>query len=98
MDEERTRKQVEDHADAVVRGDMDTVTNDFAEELQPQVPELAKALPMPVAEAEVLSLEVGESESVAQIRYTGEGGEVTIQTQWQDVDGRPVIVAGQPVG
>jgi hypothetical protein len=97
MDEERTRKQVTEHADAVVRGDMDTVVADFSDELQPQVPEIAKALPQPVTSAEVLSLEVGDSESVAQIRYTGETSEVTVRTRWQDQDGRPRIVHGEPI-
>jgi hypothetical protein len=44
MDESRTRTQIKDHADAVVRGDMNTVT------------------------------------------------------RWREVDGRPTIVAGEPLG
>jgi hypothetical protein len=98
MDEERTRKQVTEHADAVVRGDMDTVVADFSDELQPQVPEIVKSLPQPVTAAEVLSLDVGDAESVAQIRYTGETSEVTVRTRWQDQDGRPRIVHGEPIG
>ena len=98
MDEARTRKQVDDHADAVVRGDTEAVVGDFSEELKPAAPEIIKSLPMPVTEAEVLSFEAGESECVAQIRYVGESGELTVQTRWQDVDGRPTIVHGEPVG
>jgi hypothetical protein len=97
MDEQKTRSHVQDHADAVVRGDMDAVIADFAEELRPQVPQIAQSLPQPVTAAEVLSVEVGDPESVAEIRYTGESGNVTIRSRWRQVNGRPSIVAGEPL-
>jgi hypothetical protein len=97
MDENTTRRQIDEHADAVVRGDMDTVVGDFSDELRPQAPELAKALPQPVTSAEVLSVEVGEDECVARISYAGPDKQVTIRTRWRDFDGRPMIVAGEPV-
>jgi hypothetical protein len=97
MDEQKTRSHVQEHADAVVRGDMDAVIADFAEELRPQVPQIAQSLPQPVTAAEVLSVEVGDPESVAEIRYTGESGNVTIRSRWREVDGRPSIVAGEPL-
>lgn len=97
MDEDQTRQAVQAHADAVVRGDMDHVINDFTEELRPQVPELAKGLPLPASRSEVRSLTVGADESVAEILYVGESGEATIRSHWQDVDGRPQIVAGEPI-
>ena len=98
MDEAKARNQIQEHADAVVRGDMDTVIGDFTEELRPQVPQLAQVLPQPVSSAEVLSVEPGEEECVAQIRYVGDSGEVTIRTRWCEVDGTPKIVHGEPVG
>jgi hypothetical protein len=97
MDEAKTRAHVQDHADAVARGDMQAVTNDFIEDMRPQVPEIAKLLPLPVTSAEVLSVEIGDGESVARIRYTGDSGQVTIQSHWREVDGRPSIFAGEPV-
>jgi hypothetical protein len=96
MDDQRTRDQVQAHADAVVRGDMDSVIADFTEDLQPHVPEIAKALPQPVTEAEVLSVDVGGEESVARIRYAGDSGDVTIRTRWQDEGDRAVIVHAEP--
>jgi hypothetical protein len=36
MDEATTRDHIEAHADAVVRGDMDTLVADFAEALRPE--------------------------------------------------------------
>jgi len=97
MDEERTRKCVQDHADAVVRGDIDAVTADFAPDLRPQVPQIAQSLPLPVTSAEVRRLDVGDEESVAEIHYSGENGSVTIRSRWRDIDGRPSIVAGEPI-
>lgn len=96
MDDQQTRDQIQSHADAVVRGDMDAVVADFTEGLRPHVPEIAKALPQPVTRADVLSVEVGGSESVATIRYSGDTGDVTIRSRWQDEGGRPVIVHAEP--
>jgi hypothetical protein len=98
MDEATTRTHIQQHADAVVRGDMDAVVADFVEELRPQVPQLGQALPQPVTSAEVLSVEVGGEESIAQIRYVGDSGEVTIRSHWREVDGRPLIAHAEPVG
>jgi hypothetical protein len=98
MDDQTTRNHIQAHADAVVSGDMDTVVADFSEELQPQVPALAQGLPAPVTGAEVLSLDVAEAESVAEIRYTGDSGEITLRTRWQDGEQHPVIVHIEPVG
>jgi hypothetical protein len=69
---------------------------DFTEDLRPHVPEIAKALPQPVTSAEVLSLDVGETESVAMIRYSGGTSDVTIRSRWQDEGGRAVIVHAEP--
>jgi hypothetical protein len=75
---------------------MDAVTADFSEDLRPQVPQLAQVLPQPVTNAEVLSVEIGDTESVAMIRYSGHSGDVTIRSRWQDQGGRHVIVHGEP--
>jgi hypothetical protein len=98
MDEATIRDYVQKHADAVVRGDMDTVVADCAEELRPHVPQLAQALPMPVTKAEVLSVDVGDPVSVAMIRYSGSSGDVTLRSEWQDRGGRPLIVHAEPAG
>jgi hypothetical protein len=81
----------------VVRGDIDAVVADFTEGLQPHVPEIAKALPQRVTSADVLSVEIGDSESIAMIRYSGDTSEITIRSQWKDEGGRAVIVHAEPV-
>lgn len=97
MDDARTRKAIEAHADAVVSGDFDHVIADFTEDLRPQVPEIAKALPQPVESAEVVSVEVGDDESVAHITYSGSGQETTIRSHWRNEGDTPRIFAGEPV-
>jgi hypothetical protein len=98
MDAAKTREHIQQHADAVVRGDMDAVVADFSEPLRPHVPQIAQALPQPVTAAEVLEVEVGDAEAVALIRYAGDNGDVTIRSRWQHEDGRPVIVHAEPTG
>jgi len=43
MDDRKTREHIQAHAEAVVRGDMDTVVADFSQELRPQVPSSPRA-------------------------------------------------------
>jgi hypothetical protein len=77
---------------------MDAVVTDFSEDLRPQVPQIAQALPQPVTAGDVLSVQVGDTECVAMIRYSGDSGDVTIRSRWQDQGGRPVIVHAEPAG
>jgi hypothetical protein len=98
MNDQQVNDHIKQHADAVVRGDMDAVVADFSESLRPQVPQIAQALPQPVTGAEVLSVDVGDTESVAMICYSGETSDVTIRSLWQDQGGRPVIVHAEPAG
>jgi hypothetical protein len=44
----------------------------------------------------VLSIDVGDSETVAIIRYSGATEEATIRSLWQEEAGRPVIVNAEP--
>lgn len=98
MDQATTTSHIEDHAKAVVRGDMDAILADFSEELRPQVPELAQVLPQPTTSADVQNIDVGEDESVPTIRYSGSDSAVTIRARWREESGRPVIVHAEPVG
>jgi len=97
MDEASTKDTIRRHAEAVEQGDFDTVIADLSEELQAQAATIAQSLPQPVTSAKVLSVEVGDEETVARIHYAGNTSEVTIQSHWRDVDGRPTIVHAGPV-
>jgi hypothetical protein len=97
MDEAKIREHIKQHGEAVVRGDMDAIAADFTEDLRPSVPQIVQeVLPQPVAAADVLDIDVGDSEAVAMIRYSGDTGEVTIRSRWQEQAGRPVIVHAEP--
>ena len=97
MNETQTRDHINQHAEAVVRGDMAAIVADFSEDLRPGVPQIAQdLLPQPVTAAEVLSIDVGDSETLALIRYSGGTGEATIRSRWQEQAGRPVIVHAKP--
>ena len=96
MDDQQTRDHVKQHGENVVRGDMDATMADFSNELRPHAPGLVQSLPQPVTAADVLSVDVGETESVAMIRYSGDTGAVTVRSRWQDEGGRPVIVHAEP--
>ena len=96
MSEMNLRDFAENHADAVVRGDMAALEADFTDELRPQLPTLAQALPQPVRSAEVLSVAADVVPAVVHIKYVGDVGEATIRSEWTD-GARPVISAAAPV-
>jgi hypothetical protein len=98
MDDATARSTIEAHAEAVVRGDMDAIIADFSEELRPQVPTLAQALPQPTTSADVQNIEIGDDEAISTIRYSGEETAVTIRATWREFDGRALIVHAEPVG
>ncbi len=73
------------------------VAADFSDELHPQLPQLASALPQPVTSAEVLSVDIGDSQSVAMIRYSGDSSALTVRSHWENLGGaHPVIVHAEP--
>jgi len=99
MDEAMIRDHIQKHAEAAVRGDMDTVAADFSEDLRPNLPILARALPGPLVSAEVVGVTFGDPVIVSLIRYSGESGEFTYRNDWQDLGGaHPVIVHVAPAG
>lgn len=98
MDEATARSHIEAHANAVVSGDQEALLADFSEELRPQLPQLAQALPQPVTSSEVQDIQFGAEESVSTIKYSGPDSSVTIRAEWREAGGRPVIVHAEPVG
>jgi hypothetical protein len=97
MDEQKVRDHAQTHAESVRKGDMDAVAADLVEDLRPMLPEVGKLLPQPVTQAEVLDIEFAGEEATARIRYAGDAQELTIRSQWREIDGRPMIVAVEPL-
>lgn len=97
MDEAKIRSHVESHGEAVVRGDTAAVVADFSDKTNPQIPQVGRALPRPVTAAQVLSVDFGDDQAVAEVKYSGESKEVTVRSRWQEIDGRPMIVEAEVV-
>jgi hypothetical protein len=77
MDRAGMEQIAEEHGQKVVRGDMDAVVADIAEELHPHVPEVAGLLPQPTTEANVLNVDVQGSQAICEILYAGDEKSVT---------------------
>ena len=92
MDEQAVRTHAEEHGQAVKDGDLRKAGSDLTPEAQAQAPEVMSNFPKTVESAEVASLEVAGEEATVQIRYAGEGKEVTVETKWGERDGRPKIL------
>jgi hypothetical protein len=97
MDEATLRRHLKSHGDAIVAGDMDRVLEDFTDEVKPNVPAVAARLPRSLNAADILSLRRDGSHFVVQIRYSGQGVPLVVESTWEDRGGRPLIVAARPL-
>ena len=97
MDEVPTRKHAEAHAKAVVDGDMDSVTNDFVPGMRDKVEGIAQQLPQPVENADVEMVDMHDDHATVRIRYSNEEESLAVETRWEEVEGRPMIVSGRPL-
>jgi hypothetical protein len=94
MDETTIRDAAETHARATVERDYGTAGSYLSPEMQATAGEVMKAMPRPLTGSEVLSVEGDGGAYTARIRYSGEdGAATTVDSRWEDVDGRPTIVA-----
>lgn len=98
MDQNSATSYVQAHLDALRAGDLEAVTLDFAPQLRPDLPAIVGSLPAAFVATEILRIEVGVNEAIVLNRLVGDNGVViTMRSVWQDVDGRPRIIAGGPV-
>ena len=92
MDESTVREAAETHARATVERDYGTAGSYLSPEMQAQAGEVMREMPRPLTASEVLSVE-GEGDAfTARIRYSGDEGATTVDSRWEDVGGRPMIV------
>ncbi|MBM2620868.1 hypothetical protein JIG36_35745 [Actinoplanes sp. LDG1-06] len=99
MNEATLRPYVEAHVDALKSNDVAALTEDFAADLRPQLPAVIASLPtpLPLTDAEILSIEAGDEVSVVHNRLVGgDGNAFTMRSEWRLLDGRPRITAGAP--
>jgi hypothetical protein len=97
MDQQVMEQTAEQHAYAVVRGDMHAVAADLAPALRPQLPDVGKQLPQPVKSADVRRVDVRDDHTIVEIEYSGDDRTVTLRSRWEDRDGGPLIVEVKPV-
>ncbi len=93
MDESTVRESAETHAQATVERDYDVAGSYLTDEVKATVGEVMRAMPRSLASAEILDVEASEGAATCRIRYAGEEGTTTVASRWQEVGGRPMIVA-----
>lgn len=92
MDEAKVRDEAEMHGRATVEGDLKTAGSSLDKEAYGPAGEVMEKLPKPLEDSEVGSVEIAGDEAVVQIRYSGGGDEVVVESRWAERDGRPKIV------
>ncbi len=92
MDEQTVREAAETHARATVERDYGTAGSFLSEEAKAQAGEVMQAMPRPLTDSEVVSVESSGEGTTCRIRYSGESGATTVDSHWEDADGSPTIV------
>lgn len=92
MDEQTLRAAAEDHAKATVAGDFRTAGSYLNTDARGQAPAIMSAMPGPLTDCAVTSVEVTGDAAKVLISYTGETGTTTVESTWGEEDGKPVIV------
>jgi hypothetical protein len=93
VDEDTIRRRAEEHAQAVVAGDLRRAGRDLSEEAARHAPAIMAALPRPLTGCEVVEVRAADDGYRAAIDYRGEGASTTVVSRWRDVSGDPTIVA-----
>ncbi|HYP24581.1 MAG TPA: hypothetical protein VEV43_13505 [Actinomycetota bacterium] len=92
MDEARLREDAEAHGSATVAGDLKTAGSYLDKEAYGPAGQVMEKMPKPLEGSEVGSVEVEGDAALVQIRYSGGGDEVVIESRWAERDGTPKIV------
>jgi hypothetical protein len=85
------RDRCQDHADAMVAGDLERAAEDLTDSGRADAAAVMKAIPRRLDSARVMNVSANGDEAVADIVYTGEGRDVTVRSTWAEIDGRPYI-------
>ena len=93
MDESTVRESAETHARATVERDYTVAASYLTDDAKANVGEIMKAMPRSLASADVLDVDVSDDAATCRIRYAGGEGATTVESRWQEVEGRPMIVA-----
>jgi hypothetical protein len=98
MDRNELDRRIDQHGRNIVAGHFEGALEDFAEDLKPGVPEVARLLPQALHKAELLDLFVHGDTAAVSIRYSNSANEfLVIESIWREQGGRLLIVAAAPV-
>lgn len=92
MDEQVVLEHARAHGEATVAGDLKRAGADLTPEAMAQAPGVMGAMPRSLNGSEIASVTPDGDEFVAVIRYSGDGGEATVESRWAEREGRPKIV------
>jgi len=92
MNEQDVRRHAQGHLDALVAGDVERAIQDLSRELRSNLGEVMAVLPLPLATAEVESVEMTGGGYSAVLHLVGETSDTRLETRWKERDGRPTIV------
>jgi hypothetical protein len=98
MDEGSVREHANQHANAVMSGDMGAAARDLTDEGKSAAPAVMKGMPRPVTSVEIVKVEDSGNQFVAHIAYRGDDAEHVVASHWEDREGRPMIVDLRVVG
>lgn len=92
MDEARLRDDAEAHGRATVEGDLKVAGSYLDKGAYAAAGQVMEKMPKPLEGSEVGSVELEGDEALVQIRYSGGGDEVVVESRWAERDGTPKIV------
>jgi hypothetical protein len=92
VDEDLVREHATKHAQATVEGDFKTAGGDLTPEAAEQAPDVMKAMPRELTSCEVSEVSKDGNAYVATIEYSSEDATTTVESTWEEREGRPRIV------
>ncbi|MDQ4126018.1 MAG: hypothetical protein M3134_10545 [Actinomycetota bacterium] len=92
MEEARLREDAEAHGQATVEGDLKTAGSYLDKEAYAAAGQVMEKMPKPLEGSDVGSVEIDGDQALVQIRYSGGGDEVVVESRWAEREGTPKIV------
>jgi hypothetical protein len=92
MDQANVREHAEAHANAIVTGDLARASSDLTDEAKRGARAVMAEMPRPVTDARVGEVLVSDNDAVATIVYAGNDTQISVESRWEEREGRPMIV------
>ncbi len=92
MDEALAREHAEAHGRATVAGDMKSAGSDLAPEGMSKAGAVMTKMPKELIGSSIESVVINGDIATVRIRYLGTDEEISVESDWEERDGRPKIV------